>query len=320
MTRLLVLVLCVLAACSGDPADQVLTGRIASEGALAVRAVSGDKIVSVAPIRSDGSFTLAVPTGNYRLEVLTERGIKHVVGSDRHHLVLAVCDPGAPFDFGGVGDPGMCHPDGTCDPPCDPTDPNCQPPRPCDPMSDPTCGCDAGGTCPPPPCMPGDPNCCDPATGENCPPKCEPGDPNCEPPPPCMPGDPNCEPPTPCDPTDPMCCKADGTCEPPPPCMPGDPNCEPPTPCDPGDPMCGCKADGTCEPPPPPPPCDDPMDPTTCDDPCKNDPMNCGCPAGDPNCWPEPMPCDGMKCDPGDVMTAEHVPTGFGCKVDNLRP
>ena len=302
MTRLLVLVLCVLAACSGDPADQVLTGRIASEGALAVRAVNGDKIVAAAPVRSDGSFTLVIPTGNYRLEVLTRSGVKHVVGSNLEHLVLAVCDPGAPFDFGGVGDPGMCNPDGTCTPPCDPmtgencckdpSDPNCQPPKPCDP-GDPSC------------CMPGDPNCEPPTPCDPTDPMCCKADGNCEPPPP----------PPPCDPTDPMCCDpATGANCPPPPCMPGDPNCEPPTPCDPNDPMC-CKADGSCEPPPPPPPCDDPMDPTTCEDPCMKDPMGCGCPPGDPNCWPEPMPCDDMKCDPGDVMTAEHVPTGFGCKA-----
>ena len=47
----------------GDPETQVLTGTIHTSGALAVRAVTGDSVITAATVRSDGSFTLALPPG-----------------------------------------------------------------------------------------------------------------------------------------------------------------------------------------------------------------------------------------------------------------
>jgi hypothetical protein len=327
-TRLLAL--CAFAACTSAPSTQVITGHIdTTKGALAVRAIADGEVVTAATVRSDGSFTIAVPAGKqYRLEVLTRTGLKSFVtrsSSGLHDVAFRVCHPVDPFDCGGVGDPGMppkcdpsdptcmCTPDGTC---CSANDPNCTYPPPPPPCMDPN---DPG--CPPPPCMdPTDPNCqppppCDPTTDPLC--KCNadgtccgPNDPNC-PPPPCMdPTDPNCQPP-PCDPaTDPMCgCNADGTCcgpddpncPPPPPCMdPSDPNCQPP-PCDPTtDPMCkcdangncgpGCYPDGTC----PPPPCMDPSDPG-CAPPCEDpmDPTTCKDP-----CANDPTTCGCSMDDP----------------------
>ena len=192
---------------AGDPETQVLTGKIQTSGALAVRAVTGDTVITAATVRSDGSFTLSLPVGQrYRLEVLTTSGVRHVVAAKNGTLTalsFKVCDPIGPFDVGGIG------PDGTSgggtgggDGTCDPMDPDCKPS----------------------PCAPGDPSC---GTW----PCMDPSDPSCEPPPPCLPGDPSCEPPSPCGPNDPMC-------EPPPPCLPGDPSCEPPPPCLPGDPSC----------------------------------------------------------------------------------
>ena len=332
-----VLALCsgALVACAGGTDTQVLTGRVdTSKGALAIRAVSADDVVTATPVRTDGSFRLTLPAGTtYRLEVLTRHGVKNIVrrsGNVLRDLSFKVCQPVDPYDIGGVGDPmtdGLCN---AGDPNCTPCDPatgmDCEQPLPptCEPM-DPNCACDIvapDGTCcqandpscGPLPCMdPGDPNCC--ADGF-CPPPCSPGDPNC-----CMPdASGNCEPPKPCDPTtDLMCCDANGTCgEPPPECQPGDPNCEPPTPCDPTtDPMCKCNADGTCPPlpctgndpscggcddpnaPGCAPPCD-PTDPTTCKDPCADDPASCGCmigPSGDPSGDPGGDPSGGPNGD-----------------------
>jgi hypothetical protein len=212
-----------LTACAGGSETQVLTGRVdTSKGALAIRAVSADDVVTATPVRTDGSFTLTLPAGTtYRLEVLTRDGVKNIVrrsGNVLRDLSFKVCEPVDPFDIGGVGDPttdGLCNPG---DPNCTPCDPatgmDCdQPPLPptCDPTLDPNCKCEivtpdgtccqAGDpSCGPLPCMdPADPNCC--ADGF-CPPPCSPDDPNC-----CMPDAAgNCEPPTPCDPTtDPMC-------------------------------------------------------------------------------------------------------------------
>ncbi len=267
--------------------SQVLTGRVTTSGALAVRAVAADSTVTAAQVRSDGSFTLALPANRrYRLEVLTTSGVRHVLsrhGGNLGALSFQVCEPADPWDIGGVGDP-----------PClDPMDPSCNPP-PCQ-AGDPSCS---------PPCSdPTDPNC-----GGMC---TDPSDPNCKPPWPCQPGDPSCG--TVCtDPTDPNCLPT------PPFCMdPTDPYCKcdaagecPPPTCDPNDAMC---------PPEPPPPCADPTDPTTCKDPCFADPASCGCGMEDPNCWPPPQPpdCDaaGTMCDPGDGgMTPDHPPGDFGCK------
>jgi hypothetical protein len=316
------LAFCAIAACSGEPSTQVLTGRVDThKGAVAIRAISDGVVITAAQVRTDGSFTLVLPAGaRYRLEVLTRAGVKNVVartGSSFHDLTFKVCAPTDPYDVGGIGDPTMCDPatDPNCKPGCeDPMDPNCQPPPPpCMDPTDPTCGCDANGNCPPPKCEPGDPNCtpCDPMTDPMCPP------------PPCT------------DPMDPTCCDANGTCgggctdpnDPncmPPPCTdPMDPNCKPPC-MDPMDPTCnGCDANGNC---PPPvcmdpndpgcaPPCTDPMDPTSCKDPCVTDPATCGCMMDDPNCWPQPEPCDpgtGM-CDPNGTMEPDNVPGDFGC-------
>lgn len=332
------------AACTGGSGTQVITGHVdVGKGALAVRAIADTDVVTATPVRSDGTFTLSLPSGtSYRLEVLTTSGVKNVVmrsGNVLRDLSFKVCQPKDPFDIGGMGDPnpdGLCMPgDPNCEPcdpmagmecgtGCGPNDPNCmQPPPGCDPMTDPTCACNADGTCGPT-CDPSDPNCmCDP-DGNCVPPTCDPAiDPMCPPPPSCQPGDPNCcdpmtqmcEPPPHCDPTtDPMCtCNADGTCPPPPQCAPNDPMC--------------CYANNTC---PPPdctdpnapgcqPPCVDPMDPTSCTDPCANDPATCGCMANTADCWPQPEPCCdpngtvGM-CDPGQGMEPDNVPGDFGCE------
>ncbi len=46
---------------------------------IAVRAIDGQDVVTAAQVRSDGSFTLALPSGNrYRIEVLTAAGVKHL--------------------------------------------------------------------------------------------------------------------------------------------------------------------------------------------------------------------------------------------------
>jgi hypothetical protein len=239
--RVCALALALAAACSNTPQTQVLTGKVTTSGALAVRAISDGTVVTAARVRSDGSFTLSLPAGTrYQLEVLTATGVQHVLDARSAALAFRVCEPTDPFDLGGMGhgmgsgsagcdqpppdcDPatGMCcDADGQCTPMCDPmTDPNCVPPPPpmCDPTTDPMCP-------PPPDCDPATGMCCD-ASG-NCAPPCDPmTQPDCPaPPPPCM------------DPTDPNTCQD--------PCM--------------GDPMqCGC--DPSADPAmcwPPPPPCD----------------------------------------------------------------
>jgi len=55
-------------------------------------------------------------------------------------------------------------------------------------------------------------------------------------------------------------------------------------------------------------------DPNTCKDPCVEDPSVCGCKAGEPNCWPDPSPCDADgTCKAGEGLTAQHPPADFGC-------
>jgi hypothetical protein len=331
-TRNLLLALIAAAGvgCTESPSSQVLTGRVGTTGAIAVRAVTTDSVVTAAQVRSDGTFTLALPSGKrYRLEVLTTSGVRHVLANGSgtlSDLTFQVCQPVDPFDIGGIGwgSTGPGQGGGSGGPGCDPG---------CDPTTDPDCG-----GLPPPPCDPSGTNCPPP------PPPCDPADPNCvPPPPPCDPADPQCTlPPPPCDPTDPSCVPPP---PPPPPwCHPGDPNCvpPPPPPCmDPSDPYCMCDASGQCPPPscdpsgptpagstgpsaggmcppPPPPPCADPTDPDTCNDPCMSDPASCGCAPGQPNCWPppEPPPCaaNGTMCDPsGGGMTPDHPPGDFGC-------
>lgn len=330
-SRAFLLALVLGAGCTSEPPTQVLTGKVNTSGALAVRAVSGTTVVTAAQVRSDGSFTLTLPADGvrYRLEVLTTSGVRHVFASADGALAdlsFRVCQPVDPYDMGGIGgssDPGMGGGSPGCDPmsgdDCtmpwpgcdDPMDPNCQPPPPCDATT--------GNDCPTEP-----PHCMDPM------------DPNCPWPQPCAPGDGTCT--EPCaDPTSPNC----GVCT-----NPMDPTCGlPPTPgcSDPNDPYCFCDAMGNCPepwcdggggmdpstpgqdiwicPPPPPEPCLDPMDPTTCTNPCGTDPAACGCAMEDPNCWPTPVPpeCDAMgQCEPGGPggMTPENPPGDFGCDDD----
>jgi hypothetical protein len=313
-----VLALCLVGACSGTSSTQVLTGHVASErGVIAVRAVADGEIVAATPVRSDGTWTLELPEGElYRLEILTRGGVKHVV----HHkdgalrsLVFKVCDAGDPYDTGEMGDP-MQPGDPDCDdpvpPPCDPMtdpmcgggeppgctdpmDPNCQPPPSCDPMTDPYCTCDENGNCYP---------CMDPSA-----PDCGGGGGGCEPGTMGMPDGTCCNPMT-----DPACGGGGGGCDPmtDPACKCDDyGNCWSDPGCPDDDPMC-CAANGTCD------PCTNPMDPTSCEDPCM-DPATCGCTTDEPDCWPEPQPCEADEngmCDPGQGMTPDNVPDDFGCE------
>lgn len=278
--------------------SQVLTGRIdTTMGVVAIRAVSGDAVVTAAEVQRDGRFRIALPAGEtYRLEVLTNGGVKQVLahqGGTWKGLETKVCIPTAPFDMGSLGDSGTM---------CDPMDPNCGgcggdlPPQ-CDPMD--------------PKYDPMDPNCKPP---EPPPPSC--GGPNEPPCPQCMdPMDPNCKP-EPCtNPMDPGCQMCGGANQPPcpeDPCTnPMDPNCKPPPCMDPMDPNCGGTTD-------PGPICEDMTDPTTCKDPCVIDPMACGCNAGE-QCWPPPEPPQCMDpggntmCDPAGTVAPTNVPGDFGC-------
>ena len=287
----LALLLAVAALGCTDSKSQVVTGRVTTGGAVAVRAVSGDSVITAGRVRTDGSFTLVLPAGHrYRLEVLTATQVHHVVAIRDGVLVdldFQVCAPKAPFDLGMFGD--ACDPSDPMCGKCDPGDPTCG--APCDPMSDPDCGCD-----------PSDPTCgkCDPNDPMCVPPPCDPSDPTCVM---CDPSDPSCAPP--CDPMDPMCQ----------PCDPTDPDCKM---CMPGDPNCG-----TCDPmldascPTPPPPCENPMDPNTCKDPCMEDPALCGCDmATEMTCWPPPETCtsDDKMCTPDGNYMPANMPTDFGCK------
>ena len=292
------LVVCAIAGfgCTGADKTQVLTGRVTQQGAIAVRAIDGDTVITAGRVRSDGSFTLSLPAGHrYRLEVLTANGVHNIVGTkdgSLADLTFKVCQPQDPFDMGGFGEPcDPTDPNTMCEPGCDPTtDPNCWKCEPDDPMCQPTPCDQSDPNCTM--CDPGDPNCgggCDP-TDPNCT-KCDPmTDPTCG-----QPCDPNTDPmcPPPCDPNDPDC----GKCDP-----MTDPNCGWPTPCDPAtDPMCVPPCDpmtdpncGTCD------PATDPNCGGTCD--LMNDP-DCKCYPGDPNC--DPWPCDpttdpmcGGTCDP----------------------
>jgi hypothetical protein len=276
---------CTMAAvgCSStEPPTQVVTGQVTTSGALAVRAVASGAIITAGRVRTDGSFTLALPVGaQYRLEVLTATGVYHLAGASGE-LAFSVCRPSDPFDLGTIGAGGGA---GTvCDPAKDPT---CKGPPACDPAKDPN-------GCKPPACDPAkDPNGCKP-------PACDPAkDPN------------GCRG---CDPAkDPNGCKG----PPPSPCDPAkDPNgCKPPA-CDPAKDPNGCKP---CDPsatpncPITPPPCADPSDPATCKDPCMTDPGRCACPATNDKCWPPPVSCaPGGTCQAGGLVPG-HAPGDFGC-------
>jgi hypothetical protein len=184
--RFCALALALAAACSSTPDDQVITGKVTTSGALAVRAISDGSVVTAARVRSDGSFTLSLPAGaQYQLEVLTKTGVQHVLDTRSAALAFRVCTPTGPYDLGGMGSgsggcdqpPPMCDPaTGMC---CDASG-NCMPG--CDPMTQPDCAT------PPPPCMdPTDPNTCqDPCMADPMQCGCDPSaDPTmCWPPPP----------------------------------------------------------------------------------------------------------------------------------------
>lgn len=334
MKRILFLAALAAAGCSSSGGEQVLTGRVGlSSGVVAVRAVTDTEVVTAAQVRSDGTFTLAVPVGTYRLEMLTSAGVIPVVktvSGGFEHVGFRVCKAGAPWDVGSVGDagdpnggtgsgmgggggsdPGDCYnADGT---PCT------YPPK-CDPMTDPSCdlGCyDSNGNqvmCPPPVCDdPADPNCkCDPSTGADCgPPPCDPmTDPSCGV---CYDASGNvtmCPPPK-CDPSTGADCGCDPTT--------GE-NCGPPT-CAPDDPSCGVcyDANGNAEMCPPPkcdpttdPSCSGGGDPGECVDPDGTVVMCCVLPDGT-DCAPPPPPCS----DPSDPTTCKDPcmddPASCGC-------
>ena len=98
-----------LAACTEPAGQQVLTGHVGTQsGVIAIRAVSGSKVVTAAQVRRDGSWTLALPVGTtYHLEMLTStNGVKHVIagtGGSQHELTFDVCKPQDPWDCGGAG-------------------------------------------------------------------------------------------------------------------------------------------------------------------------------------------------------------------------
>jgi hypothetical protein len=130
--------LCVTlwAGCANPASTQVISGRIAaSDSALAVRALDDDTVVTAAQVRSDGSFTLALPRGSqYRLEVLTAGGVKHLAlpnGGQFDELTFKVCQPAAPWDVGVIASPPQVGNVGGG----------------CDPATDPLCKCAPDGTC-----------------------------------------------------------------------------------------------------------------------------------------------------------------------------
>nr|HEX4314109.1 hypothetical protein [Kofleriaceae bacterium] len=251
----------------------MLTGSVGSTAdAIAVRAVTGTTVVAAAQIASDGTFTLEVPAGSYRLEMLTASGVKPVVISKNgalEQLAFRVCQPGGPWGMGSIGaggggsagdssgiddpPPGCNNADGTPGSDCGPP----QPPGGCDSSG-------AGSACPPPPYGGGSggdggsgvgigsggggsagSGACFDAAGNPCPP----------PPPPCSdPGDPTtCQDPCMADPTSCGCGSGDADCWPAP--DPGgscDGGMTPTNP--PGDIGCGSDASsgGSDDPPPPP--------------------------------------------------------------------
>ncbi|HET7499516.1 MAG TPA: hypothetical protein VFK02_00880 [Kofleriaceae bacterium] len=295
--------------CAGSSETQVVTGQISARSAAAVRAVDDQDVVTAAQVRSDGTFTLTLPTGNrYRVEVLTAAGVKHLYvhgPTGLHDLAFKVCKPGAPWDVG-VLRPPSGDGKGTCDPSSDPTC-KCDPygkcddggggggGTGCDPKLDPNCKCDPYGKCDDGSGGGGGTGC-DPKTDPNC--KCDPYG-NCE--------DGGGGGGTGCDPKlDPDCkCDPSGKCVDG--CLdPGDPSCKP---------MCDDPTGKYCEPPPP--PCKDPSDPNTCKDKCAIDPVGCGCPFGDPGCWGDPYPpkCDANgNCSAEGALMPEHPPGDFGCQ------
>src|SRR5882724_7085732 len=80
--------------CTGGTSTQVLTGKVTSSSAVAVRAVSGSDVVTASRVRSDGSFTLSLPAGKqYSLEVMTSAGAILPIGTKSVALSFKVCQP-----------------------------------------------------------------------------------------------------------------------------------------------------------------------------------------------------------------------------------
>jgi hypothetical protein len=304
MPRAGLLAVCAaLAACAGGTETQVVTGQISAARPIAVRAIDGQDVVTAAQVRSDGSFTLALPSGNrYRIEVLTAAGVKHLYthgDTGLHDLAFKVCKPVAPWDVGAIEPPGSGTKD-TCDPTkdeyckCDPggTCGGGEGGGTCDPKTDPTCKCDPSGKCTGGGGTGG--GGCDPKTDPTC--KCDPsgkctgggggtGGGTCDPK-----ADPTCK----CDPTGK--CTSDCT-------DPKDPSCKP---------VCDASTGKDCAPP----PCKDPTDPNTCKDECAIEPSGCGCPKDDAGCWGDPYPpkCDADgNCSAEGALMPDHPPTDFGC-------
>jgi hypothetical protein len=93
----------LVSGCSTTPTTQVVTGT--ATDSLAVRAISGDTVVTASAVADDGSFSLALPAGEYRLEVLTSSGAEPVYADNATTLTdleFTVCHPGAPFDLGAI--------------------------------------------------------------------------------------------------------------------------------------------------------------------------------------------------------------------------
>ena len=81
----LVALLLAGAGCADEQAPaQRISGKVTTSGAVAVRAVRGDVVVTASPVRTDGSFTIVLPAASerYRLEVLTTSGVRHVYSQD----------------------------------------------------------------------------------------------------------------------------------------------------------------------------------------------------------------------------------------------
>ena len=228
--------------CTGSttPSTQVITGGVTTSGAVGVRAITGDTVVTASRVATDGTFALSLPSGSqYRLEIMTQNGVERVVDTSSADVTFRVCAPTGPFDMGTLGGSGSGSGGGDphgCPPPFDGSDSG---------SGDSTTDMGSGalpphGPCPPPPC--------DPSTDASCPPP---------PPPPCA------------DPTDPTTCND--------PCMsdPGQCGCDATM-----DSTTGSGSLGECWPPPcsgsdcPPPP-----DGSTCPDHMPHD-FGCGSDAG----------------------------------------
>jgi len=109
----------------GRTKTQVVTGQVSARGAVAVPRGQRRQRHRAAQLRSDGSFTLTLPSGNrYRLEVLTASGVKHIYARETtglHALAFKFASRRRRGHRRGQGARGS--PNDNCDPT---TDPNCQ--------------------------------------------------------------------------------------------------------------------------------------------------------------------------------------------------